>query len=136
MMMKTNHTQDCISKSKASRLREVIIPLYLVLGGLQGKAERTEFVLREEKAKQIQKRWSQSLPTGVQQKEKNWQPQVVAREILIGYKEKNFTRQVKHWPPEVVARRLLQLGLQNALIIARVHVLMVDLRSSPAKHSF
>lgn len=48
-MTKTNHTQDCISKSKASRLREVIIPLYLVLGSVfkmlcqyKGKIDKPE----------------------------------------------------------------------------------------------
>lgn len=76
------------------------------------KYKTTEFVLGEEKTKQTQKRWSQALPTGAQQKEKKWQPQVVAREILIGYKEKNVTRQVKHWPPEVVA----QVGLPKAAV--------------------
>lgn len=56
--------------------------------------------------------WHQTLPTGVQQKGKKWQPQVVAGEILTGYKEKKFTRQVKHWPPEVVA----QVGLPKEAV--------------------
>lgn len=75
-------------KGKIDKLESYGAPLkWLVQCKVQGKAETTEFVLQGQKTKWTQKTWGQTLPVGVLQKEKKWQPQVVVRESVI---ESNF----------------------------------------------